>query len=667
MKTFSKIFAYAAVAAFALSSCTSEKLKNDNLNEGKTVTVHFGAETTDPSSKATLTPRDEGENAFDAAWENEDKILISYSFNNQPPTPTTGTWNLDSKSFEAELFGGNGAWVYDAAYPEPEIGSRVDFGSNRTQKGNAYNSKYDIMIGSASANNAAAGQDDSGNDIIFKMDRQTAIAYFHFTSKLDEAITSATLTVSGDGAAIASSSAYVNNFVWEPTKDSQSIKITFPEEAPNAQDFKLWFNVLPTKYKTMSLTVETATKTFTISKSSEGTYEAGKLYKVKKEGISWETKPTTIFFYESFDKCENTGGNDGTWSDISSSGTIEADNTGWSFTKGNPAKNCARFGTGKDKGSATTPSLGITTSDATLWFMAGAWDGSSENKTISLSISGNGSIKPSSITLTKGAWTEYYCTISGADSNTKVIFEAVNTKNNRFFLDEVYVYSGPRPSKYSVNIESVEGGSLVASPTSAIEGKEITLTATPKDGYSFNNDWTVTNVETSKAITVQDGKFTMPAANVTVSASFTQTGAGAPVDSASYEWDLTTASNDWTNSGCETYFKQPYGIKTVNAYIVNKSIAAFTNATPSKISVSVKSLCNGATTSKLTVYLVNSNGDVVGEGKEIIPDNASSANNTTYKEVVFESSMSGATGIMVKCTTFGKNVLINGVKYTVTY
>ena len=108
-------------------------------------------------------------------------------------------------------------------------------------------------------------------------------------------------------------------------------------------------------------------------------------------------------------------------------------------------------------------------------------------------------------------------------------------------------------------------------------------------------------------------------------------------------------------------------MKKVNAYIVNKSIDDFTKATPSEISVSVKSLCNGATTSKLTVYLVNSNGDVVGSGIEITPDNASAASKTTYKEVVFNSSLAGATGIMVKCTTFGKNVLINGVKYTVTY
>lgn len=311
MKTCSKFFTYAAVAVFALSSCTSEKLKNDELNSGKTVTVHFGAETTDPSSKATLTP--DGETAFKAAWENEDKILISYSFNNQPQTPTTGTWNLDSKSFEADLLDDNGDWVYKAAYPVPASDNSLEFGSNRTQKGNAYNSKYDIMIGSASANNAAAGKDDLGKDIVFKMDRQTAIAYFHFTSDLDEAIQSATLTVSGKGAAIANSAASINNFIFNAPAESNltEINLTFEKgTAPSAKDFQLWFNVLPTTYETMSLTVETATKTFTISKSTTGEYVKGRLYKVKKDNIAWTNKAVTpieqTVFLETFGTTSST-------------------------------------------------------------------------------------------------------------------------------------------------------------------------------------------------------------------------------------------------------------------------------------------------------------------------------------------------------------------------
>lgn len=145
----------------------------------------------------------------------------------------------------------------------------------------------------------------------------------------------------------------------------------------------------------------------------------------------------------------------------------------------------------------------------------------------------------------------------------------------------------------------------------------------------------------------------------------TQNGVGGAAESKSYEWDLTSVSKDWTNNGCVTYFSQPYGIKKSGAYIVNKSISDFANA--SKIAVSVKSLRNGTTTSELTICLVDKDGNAIGNGQVIIPDNISNASKTTYKEVIFNSVDSKVTGLMIKCTTFGKNVLINGVKYTVNY
>lgn len=290
MKTLFKTFAYAAIAALALSSCAKEKLQPADEITGKLVTVHFGTENTDPSTKATLTP-DDGETVFQAAWENEDKILISYSYSyNETPSTTTGTWK--GNSFEASLPAGKGDWIYDAAYPVPAEDNSVDFGSNRTQKGNAYNSKYDIMIGSAVAEGADAGKDAQGNDIIFEMNRQTAIAYFHFTSDIDESLVSATLKVK-DGA-IANSAASISEqfkFVAEKSNDLKEINLTFEEgTAPSAKDFQLWFNVLPTSYSSMTLTVETATKTFTISKASTGEYLAGKLYKVSK-AVEFRAKP----------------------------------------------------------------------------------------------------------------------------------------------------------------------------------------------------------------------------------------------------------------------------------------------------------------------------------------------------------------------------------------
>lgn len=361
MKQICKFLSIAAMAALAFSACT-EELNNDNINGGKTVTVHFGTENTDPTTKATLTPN-EGETAFQAAWENEDSIKVEHSNDNGDGVTgtTTATWN--GTSFESTMPEYTGMWIYNAAYPVPsESDNSVDFGPNRTQKGNAYNSKYDIMIGSAVAENAAAGKDALGKDIVFQMTRQTAIAYFHFTSDLDEVVTSATLKVT-DGA-IANSSASINEqfkFVAPQENDLTEINLTFEEgTAPSAKDFQLWFNVLPTIYKSITLTVETATKTFTISKDATenlAMYEAGKLYKVKKSGIVWTDKPTIIYFYESFDKTTGKGGNDGQWSGSIASNDVIYDNEGWSVTKEGGANQCLKLGSGSEKGSATTPAL----------------------------------------------------------------------------------------------------------------------------------------------------------------------------------------------------------------------------------------------------------------------------------------------------------------------
>ena len=287
MKKFMKSFALLAVAALGLSACNDDKLVPDNGNaDGKFVTVHFGAEAAiEGATKAALTTEDE--KTFKSAWENGDVLSVEYI---SPKTADnkiiTATW--DGTSFEAKgLPNETGAWDYTACYPKPdEKDNHIDFGRVRTQKGSAYNSIYDVMIGNKSTKNSAAGKDDYGNDIVFQMDRQTAIAYFHFTSELDEVVTSATLKVT-DGA-IANSSASINEqfkFVAPQENDLTEINLTFEEgTAPSAKDFQLWFNVLPTMYTKMTLTVETAGHTMTISRNAPeiDEYVAGKLYKVVK-------------------------------------------------------------------------------------------------------------------------------------------------------------------------------------------------------------------------------------------------------------------------------------------------------------------------------------------------------------------------------------------------
>src|SRR5574344_2227416 len=83
-------------------------------------------------------------------------------------------------------------------------------------------------------------------------------------------------------------------------------------------------------------------------------------------GSSAWGQTTTTIFSETFDKFTGTGGNDGSWSGsiASSTATTSTDNTGWTFTKGYAAKQCAKFGAKNGLGSATTPTL-IFTGDAT--------------------------------------------------------------------------------------------------------------------------------------------------------------------------------------------------------------------------------------------------------------------------------------------------------------
>lgn len=65
---------------------------------------------------------------------------------------------------------------------------------------------------------------------------------------------------------------------------------------------------------------------------------------------------------------------------------------------------------------------------------------------------------------------------------------------------------------------TVTGGTFSASASSASQGTVITLTATPSRGYEFSS-WTVTDAS-SNPVTVTSNQFTMPASNVTVSATF---------------------------------------------------------------------------------------------------------------------------------------------------
>ena len=305
MKNLFKSSMLVAIVAAALVGCSKDATET-NAPVVKGTTVYFKAEVTDDTdgSRASLTPSDD-EKLFTAAWENTDEIGISaesmkgddlqYDYN------LCGTRKNDvfSTTFpncpeSADL------WYYYAYYPyvdtvDAENNVTVPFGSARKQKGNAYNSAYDIMAADEiTIEHAAAGKDDKDNSIVFAMRRLTAIAYFHFTTTAaakSEKVLSVTLSATPSVAEKPLAADEVSLFYGNTSEKqhscvakngaANSIKITYdPATAPTAADFKAWFNVLPGSFSDVKIAIETENYTATITRTGKVQYEAGKLYKV---------------------------------------------------------------------------------------------------------------------------------------------------------------------------------------------------------------------------------------------------------------------------------------------------------------------------------------------------------------------------------------------------
>ena len=293
----------------------------------------------------------------------------------------------------------------------------------------------------------------------------------------------------------------------------------------------------------------------------------------------------TSIFSETFDACNGTGGNDDKWSGSIASGTLSL--TGWELIKGSPADGCAKFGTGSVKGSAQTPAITLN-GDATLTFKAAAWSG--DGKTLNLSATG-ATLGESSVTLKEAEWTEYTVAIQGATGSVNIKFEAKNTSNNRFFLDDVVVSQAAiEYSDYKTTCQ----GALAAPTFSVVEGEyteeqSITLSAAEGTIYYTLDGTTPTSASTqyTEAIVLDEcGEFTIKAIAIGSESE-------SPVASATYTINLpitNTAATAYTpaeaiaiiNGACD---------KTEEVYVkgVVVSVSEF-NATYGNYDVVVKAI-----------------------------------------------------------------------------
>ena len=151
--------------------------------------------------------------------------------------------------------------------------------------------------------NGVEGKDDDGCSIQFEMERLTSLLYFHFTSSLTETVQKATLTVDGGPIAAEKLVLHVDmtNYTTSYVSGSTSNSIVLNLTDVTADDFMLWFNILPygltsQGIKNIKLVVETETKTFSITNpnSELDLYKAGQVHSINLNipDSAWKDKET---------------------------------------------------------------------------------------------------------------------------------------------------------------------------------------------------------------------------------------------------------------------------------------------------------------------------------------------------------------------------------------
>lgn len=104
------------------------------------------------------------------------------------------------------------------------------------------------------------------------------------------------------------------------------------------------------------------------------------------------------------------------------------------------------------------------------------------------------------------------------ESNITITLDSTDSTGKKLTIS-----TEPTTQKYKVSVDSnIANGTVTTSETSLAAGKTFTVTATPNDGYELDTV-TVKNESNNDIIPPNtDGSYTMPASNVTVSATFAQ-------------------------------------------------------------------------------------------------------------------------------------------------
>ena len=189
---------------------------------------------------------------------------------------------------------------------------------------------------------------------------------------------------------------------------------------------------------------------------------------------------------------------------------------------------------GEDQNHFASPDGEVTVGDGTpladcaITFNAGGGSGSMESKTVK-------------------EGTNYILPACGFTAPVDQEFKAWEIGGTEYKVGDSYTVNGDTeikalwkdsvipPTTYTITISNDGNGSGTASPSAAVVGTEITLTATPNTGYRFK-EWEII----SGGVTITNNKFTMPDGNVEVKAIFEKDAPPAPTE---YTVTVTSGGN----------------------------------------------------------------------------------------------------------------------------
>ena len=178
-------------------------------------------------------------------------------------------------------------------------------------------------------------------------------------------------------------------------------------------------------------------------------------------------------------------------------------------------------------------------------------------------------------------------------------------------LNDLTLYAQWVPTYSIACATTVEHGTISASAAEAAEGDVVTLTANPETGYELDA-WVVINASNNEPITVTDNHFEMPAANVTVTASFAYV--GQPFAQQYYQ----VTSTDQLVAG-RTYLivnasAQQAMSTTQNTNNRGAASVSVSNSVISSIGTDVCELTLGGATGAWTLYDANKSGYLYAAG-----------------------------------------------------